>query len=327
MTRTGKPCYHGPTAADRKNVVRWKIYKLESAMFNDCKLICSDVDGTLLDSEHKLPARNVEAIRRVVAKEIPFVLASGRIAGSLEHLQREAGFRGPLICLNGAYIIDGQTLIFERTLPPDVARTLVPFARSEGMQVFLYKGTRWFVDEIDEWVAYERRVSTVEGECRSFEELLASWERSGEGFHKLLFMSENPHTVEHCMRLLTDRFSDMLTIYQSSPRYIEILAKDMDKGVGVEKLAEYLGIGLNQVLAIGDFYNDIPMLKAAGRGIAMGNAPEPVREVADYSTDTNDEAGLASALEREILGTEGDLDARRWPQRPYNDPHTRGGNR
>ncbi len=273
-------------------------------MFNDCKLICSDVDGTLLDSEHRIPSRNRAAIRQVVRQGIPFTLTSGRIKGALTCLQEQIGITGPLICLNGAYIVNGQDVVFERTVVPAVARDILPVIRREGLQAFLYQGEHWYADVEDDWSAYERRVSTVPGIIGSFDRLLPRWEDAGLGFHKMLCMSKDHQSVVKCERLLKELFSDTLTIYLSSPQYIEILAKGVDKGVAIEKLASYLGVGIDRVMAIGDYYNDIPMLDTAGMGVVMGNAPVPVREHADVLTASNDEAGLALAIERELLGLE-----------------------
>lgn len=271
-------------------------------MFNDCKLICSDVDGTLLNSEHKIPSRNSEAIRQAVQRGVSFALTSGRIKGALTCLQEELGIGGPLICLNGAYIVDGDDIVFEQTISTEVARAIVPVARQEGLQVFLYKGDHWYADVADDWSDYEHRVSTVLGIIEPFDQLLMRWEAKDEGFHKMLCMSNDRQAVVRCERLLKERFSDTLTIYLSSPHYIEILAKGIDKGVAVKKLASYLGVGVEQVMVVGDFYNDIPMLETAGMSVVMANAPLPIQEYADLITASNDEAGLGMAIEREILG-------------------------
>lgn len=271
-------------------------------MFNDCKLICSDVDGTLLDSCHRLPTRNRDAIRRVVQQGIPFALTSGRIKGALTCLQREIGIKGPLACLNGAYIVDSEHLVFEQTVQADVAHAILPIVAQEGLQVFLYQGEHWYADAQDDWTAYEQRVSTVPGIIEPFDRLLPRWEDAGAGFHKMLCMSDDHQAVIRCEKLLKELFSDTLTIYLSSPQYIEILAKGIDKGVAISKLASYFGIETRQVMAVGDYYNDIPMLDMAGMGVVMANAPEQVREHADLVTASNDEGGLGMALEREVLG-------------------------
>lgn len=280
-----------------------KIFQARGlSMFNDCKLICSDVDGTLLDSNHRIPLRNRDAIRRVVQQGIPFALTSGRIKGALTCLQREIGIDGPLACLNGAYIIDGEHLVFEQTVNADMAHAILPIVKQEGLQVFLYRGEHWYADVEDDWTAYEQRVSTVPGIIEPFDRLLPRWEDAGAGFHKMLCMSDNHQAVIRCERLLKELFSDTLTIYLSSPQYIEILAKGIDKGVAISKLALYLGIKTSQVMAVGDYYNDIPMLDAAGMGVVMANAPEQVRKHADLVTGSNDEGGLGMALEQEIPG-------------------------
>lgn len=271
-------------------------------MFNDCKLICSDVDGTLLDSCHRLPTRNRDAIRRVVQQGIPFALTSGRIKGALTCLQREIGIKGPLACLNGAYIVDSEHLVFEQTVQADVAHAILPIVAQEGLQAFLYQGEHWYADAQDDWTAYEQRVSTVPGIIEPFDRLLPRWEDAGAGFHKMLCMSDDHQAVIRCEKVLRELFSDTLTIYLSSPQYIEILAKGIDKGVAISKLASYFGIKTRQVMAAGDYYNDIPMLDMAGMGVVMANAPEQVREHADLVTASNDEGGLGMALEREVLG-------------------------
>lgn len=270
-------------------------------MFTDCKLICSDVDGTLLDSNHRIPQYNIEMIRQVVEQGIPFALTSGRIKGALTFLQRELGITGPLICQNGAYITDGDTLVFERTVETDIARIIYPIIQKEGLQMFIFKGEHWYANEQDSWAEKEYKVSTVPGIIGPFNGLLDQWKEQGEGFHKLLCMSDDPQAVIRTERLLKEMFSDRLTIYLSSPRYIEILAKGIDKGTGITKLASYLGIDVGQVMAIGDYYNDIPMLDLAGKSVVLSNAPMEVQGHADLTVPSNDEAGLGIAIEREVL--------------------------
>ena len=115
--------------------------------------------------------------------------------------------------------------------------------------------------------------------------------------HKLLLSAKPDHIQEHIAEL-QDVFKDELSIYLSAPFYIEVVPKGIDKGASIAKLAQLHGVDASQIIAFGDERNDLTMLEYVGHGVAMGNAIDEVKAIANEVTDTNDEDGIAKTLER-----------------------------
>ena len=111
-------------------------------------------------------------------------------------------------------------------------------------------------------------------------------------------LAGDPDRMKEVERIMKEKFADRLNIFRSDPYYLEVLPKFVDKGVAVEKLMKHLDIKKAKVICVGDSYNDLPMLRCAGLGVAMGNAQEEVREASDYVTASNDEDGVAKLVEK-----------------------------
>lgn len=146
-------------------------------------------------------------------------------------------------------------------------------------------------------MAFETAISKTAGKVVPFDKLPEHCTNNGELPYKMLCVSEDPLVVQEMEILLREKFSSLLNIYLSGPRYLEISAKDVDKGHALEAICEAYGYDTSQAMAIGDYFNDLGMLKVAGYSVAMGNAPDEIKRHAHAVTDTNDEDGLAKAIE------------------------------
>ena len=113
-----------------------------------------------------------------------------------------------------------------------------------------------------------------------------------------LLLSGAPDKMKEVEKTLKERFGDKLNVFRSDPFYVEILPKFVDKSVAVDKLMKFLEINREKVICVGDSFNDLPMLRYAGKGVAMGNAQKEVKETADYVTATNDEDGIVEIIEK-----------------------------
>ena len=111
-------------------------------------------------------------------------------------------------------------------------------------------------------------------------------------------LSGEPERMQEVVKVMQDRFGSRLNVFRSDPYYVEILPKFVDKGVAVDKLIKHLDVKKDKVICVGDSYNDLPMLRLAGFGVAMGNAQDEVKEAADYVTESNDENGVARVIEK-----------------------------
>jgi len=263
----------------------------------DCKLICTDIDGTLLDTNHQITAENKRVIAKAYQKGITIALVSGRKASSLVVLQKELGIHGPLGCYSGALVVDEGKILASHPISWEDIERVLSFVHGRGLESFIYTDRRWYVHKENPWMAFETSVSKTEGKVVPFDELPEHCTSNGELPYKMLCMHEDPLVVQNMEILLREKFSSVLNIYLSGPRYLEISAKDVDKGHALEAICEAYGYETSQAMAIGDYFNDLGMLKVAGYSVAMANAPDEVKRHAHAITATNDEDGLAKAIE------------------------------
>lgn len=263
----------------------------------ECKLICTDIDGTLLDTNHQISAENKRVIAKAYQKGITIALVSGRKASSLKILQKELGIHGPLGCYSGALVVDEEKILASHPISWDAAEQVLAFVADKGLESFIYTDRRWYVHKENPWMAFETSVSKTEGRVVPFDELPDHCASNGELPYKILCMHEEPEVVRTVEILLKEKFSSLFNIYLSGPRYLEISAKDVDKGHALEAICEAYGYSTSQAMAIGDYFNDLGMLKAAGYSVAMGNAPAEIKRHAHAVTASNSEDGLAKAIE------------------------------
>lgn len=266
-------------------------------MKHPVKLIAIDLDGTLLDSNHQLPARNREAIQRAVDAGIHVVIATGRPRWSGYSFAQELNLQTPGVYLQGLNIHapDG-TLLHERLMEPETARRVLEYALANGLSVMAYNRER----------VITRESNILTAQMQKYGETVPHFEPdmlSVPGRHpisKFVFV-DDPARAEEIRRGLIGVVRESASVFLSQPNLIEVLPPGASKGGGLKMVLDDMGILAANVLAIGDGENDIEMIELAGIGVAMGNATPHLKAVADYITGTNDEAGVAQAIERFAL--------------------------
>lgn len=261
-----------------------------------CKIIFSDIDGTLLKSDHTVSTRTKDALRRLNAKGIPVILVSGRMPSAIRLIQEEAGLRSPYISYSGALISDenGETLgSFGLTKPAaaKIKRHILRFY--PDIECSAYSEDRWITDDdTTPVINSERAIIKRDPEKGDLENLL----KDSATVHKLLCIGD-AERLDIMKSELTPLFPEC-RIYKSQPRYLEIMEKSACKSAAAALLCRKMNIGREEVLALGDNYNDTDLLEFAGTGVAMGNAPAGVRSFADMTADTNDNDGWSKAVEK-----------------------------
>lgn len=258
------------------------------------KLVALDLDGTLLNNELKITDRAANAIREAEKKGVKVTICTGRMFASAFQFAEELGINVPLITYNGALVknsIDKEVL-YERYLPLEEAKYVIELCRQYDCQINLYLDDKLYVEKAEEWAKrYAKRVKVPLYEVDDLLELLTIPPL------KILAMSEK-NVLEKIRNELSGRG---LYITKSQPHFLEILNNEATKGKGLNAVGQILGIDRNEILAIGDNENDIEMFKYAGFAVAMENADEFVKNYADYVTKSNDDDGVALAIEKLIL--------------------------
>jgi len=267
------------------------------------RLLVTDVDGTLLDRRHQLPAENVAAIRALKGSGILFTLATGRIELAVRPFVEALGLKTPLILYNGARVVDPTTgeCLWQAHLPPDSVETALGILRELPVDVNLYSEGRLYVEAVTPRVQDHLNKDKVA--AREVGDLLAFFRNGCPGpVTKLLIIGEEP-AFEAFARELERRLGDPMPVHlvSSDPIYLEMLPAGASKGEGLRWLCRLLGVPLEQVVAVGDAPNDIDMIEAAGLGVAVANAHPDVLAAADYVAPACDEGAVAHVIRRFFL--------------------------
>lgn len=271
------------------------------------KLIALDLDGTLLDSEKKVSRRNLEALERARRMGVLVVPVTGRPAQGLPRAVLDLPDLRYAVTSNGATIRDLQEdrfLLEKHLTPADCLEVLEACADFDMIREVFREGVG-YLTRADRDILLDRYEGTpmmeyVLGTRRvlpgSVEDFLREDDRPVE---ELFFLTDSPERKEELRRRLSALPG--ISFADPFPKDLEVMAGGIDKGAAFLYLLEHLGIHPGETLAIGDGGSDLPLLKAAGIGVAMGNALPFVQAEADWVTASCDEDGVAVALERFLL--------------------------
>ena len=263
------------------------------------KLFVSDLDGTMLPSGDIVSSENIAAVQCAVRAGVTVTIATGRMFEAALPVAEALGVDVPIIAYNGALIKSPSGRIYEEhAIDPMLARDIITFAQARGWYIQSYSGgvLRYAV-ACEESRFYEDS-QKITGKAVGRDGMLAYV----TGNCKLLLVTEGRAVSEARAQILMDAFGAHIGVTRSADRLVEIVVKGVSKASALTALAAKLGITADETMAIGDAYNDLPMLKAAGKSVAMGNAFPEVKEEADYETLSCTENGLAAAIYTYVLG-------------------------
>lgn len=266
------------------------------------RLIALDLDGTLLGTDKQLSEENAEALERAAKQGIEIVPATGRFYRGMPQVIRDLPFVHYVISVNGAQVYDvlsGRT-VCSSEIPWERAVEVMEKLDSIDVIYDCYQdGWGWMTQEMyDKAEQYAANIHSLKmiRELRTpVPELKALLKERGRGVQKIQIFFRDMQLRKEALDALPKEFSD-LVVTTSIVNNIEINSREATKGVALEKLASYLDIPVLQTAAFGDDTNDITMLKAAGLGVAMGNAYDEVKKAADYVTDDCNSSGVAKAI-------------------------------
>ncbi|HEY9048028.1 MAG TPA: HAD family hydrolase [Ohtaekwangia sp.] len=273
------------------------------------RAVCTDIDGTLLDSRRELSPRTIQAIQ-LIREEIPVILASSRMPSAMRHLQRELGILDhPLICFNGGYVIryrpghEIPEVLDSVTIPVSVCEYILKAVEGKSIHVSLYHEDNWYAQQEDQWTAREAKVTKVQPVITDFTSVLEKWESMSAGAHKVMCMGEEQQ-LNILEATLNATQAASIHVYRSKSTYIEIAPRAISKASAlIDVLKVYYTLDIAQAMAFGDNYNDIEMLQHAGYGVAVANARDEVKAVARYTTAKNTEDGVAQMLEQHVIAS------------------------
>ncbi|WP_099203103.1 Cof-type HAD-IIB family hydrolase [Miniphocaeibacter massiliensis] len=266
------------------------------------KLLALDLDGTTLNSKHTVDEDTAKSIQKIISKGIKVTIISGREPKSIVKVAEKIGLEGLVGSMNGAIITtsDGVDHIMNLCLPRKYVEFSVRLALDMGYfpMVFVennsYIASRksQFSKVMDKFSDYPAK------EVGNLDKYLSE-NNLYHKVNKVVIAAENEELVEYKKEF--ENATDACKLYFSLPFVIEVSRKDTSKGKALEYIANSYGIDKDEIIAVGDGENDISMLGYSGKGIAMKNAMDNVKEVADELTDSNDKKGVVKVIEKYFL--------------------------
>ncbi|MFC5470036.1 Cof-type HAD-IIB family hydrolase [Cohnella suwonensis] len=259
------------------------------------RMIALDVDGTLLNDHHELTPRVREAVREAAKRGAEIVLCTGRGSTSALPVLRELGLKGTMITHNGASVVDSESraILFDTAIPHDLASVYVNYCRERGIHFDMNTAFDLYVEALGEEAGTMYRNLKAQPINRDKEEAFP------EGLVKLSIYA--PKEVMDGVEAEWGKWKQELQFVRSGDNFIDVQSHDATKGKALERLAAMRGISRASILALGNYYNDLGMIDFAGTGVAMDNSPSEVKERADAVTLSNNEDGVAVALEEYVL--------------------------
>ena len=265
------------------------------------KLLVLDLDGTLTNSEKKITPETKEQLQRMQEAGHIVALATGRPVPGVMPVARELElekYGGYVIACNGGLLIDCRTgeHLYEKTLPKNLVAEMFDYAEQLGVGIYTYTEQGIVAgSEHDLYMEYASAINHLE----IFHPKNPMEMVTGPVFKWMVTVPEE--IAVEVQEKFYERLGDRFTALRSEPFFIELLPCGVDKAEGIALLLERLGMSREDVIACGDGFNDIAMVKYAGLGVAMENAQDAVRKAADVVTLSNDDDGVARVIEKYIL--------------------------
>lgn len=256
------------------------------------KLVATDIDGTILIPEGEFTQGVKDCIAKLSDKGIKVVLVTGRMNAAAKRIACDLGLNTPVVSYQGGLVVNGDEILYERYLTKNQTERILEWSKKENIHINLY----------NEDILYsEKDCYEVQRYCNNLHTEFTI--KSFDGIDKLKINKllaidyNNPERISRLEKELPKLFPD-LYIVKSTPYFLEFSNKEASKSCAVRFLQDYWDLKQDEILTIGDQNNDIELLKAGGIKVAMGNATEELKAIADYITDSVFEDGFVTAIEK-----------------------------
>lgn len=262
------------------------------------RLVGFDIDGTLVGRDLEISDRVRKGIARMQAAAVRGCIVTGRMYRSALPFARTLRFDAPVICYQGAWVVDpgNDAPLREVLLSPSLVKDLIMRTKRDRMHLQLYKNDRYYCESDNRFAELYATVSSVPPIV--VPSLVDEF--AGQGATKGVVIADPAEAAAYAT-ILEAAFRGRAYVTRSYPEFVEVLDMRVDKGAALRFVAERLGVPIEETAAIGDAWNDAPLLRAAGFGIAMGSAPDELRACADAVVGDVSEDGVAQAIDEYIL--------------------------
>lgn len=261
-------------------------------------MLVLDIDGTIFRKDYTASERVKTKLKQLVDNGIKVVLATGRMYAATKFIAKELGLSTPVVTYQGGLVRDflnDDKILFEKTMDETLAREVITELKKRNIFFNLYINDILMVEEDSElirnYVDARNIAYKVVGNCD---------EMDLKGLNKLLAIDPDTRLIEELQKEMAGKFKDKLYVIRSTPTFCEFSSPEATKGNAVRFLANMWNIKKEEIMACGDQDNDIEMLLAAGIKVAMGNATDELKKIADFVTETVDNDGVVVAIEKFI---------------------------
>lgn len=281
-------------------------YKVKSGLMtieinpSDYKLIAFDLDGTLIHNRSPISSFTKQVLERLRAKGYQYTIATGRILSGVKEYADELTINIPLVMSNGGILQTRQgELITQTCLPLDALQTTMKLCQENNSDLALYIRDQIYVEKLNE------NMQTIYGCNQDDLYEIGPWETISEKFPDVnkcvIIDSDDEQNLIDLQPKLDQSLNGSAVTLRTSPILLEVQPNDITKAIGLQNLADHLGINIQEIIAFGDYDNDAEMLKAVGLGIAVGEATPACLANADLLVASAEEDGPAHFLEDHFL--------------------------
>ena len=262
------------------------------------KLCTIDLDGTLFDKNKNISNENIEAIKKSKENGCKIVICTGRPISGVKPVIEKLDLLSNedyVVCYNGSKIINVGTneVIFSKLIDGKTVKEIYHIARSMNLYYHAFRDNEELITfKHNPYTDVEARINNIEDHLIDFETI-----NDDEKFLKCMIVDEKEN-LDEAMNTIPKELYDKYSIVRSAGIFLEFLNKETNKGLALVALAKYLNIDISETMAIGDAGNDLDMIKFAGIGVAMENGYDYVKKAANYITASNEESGVAKALNK-----------------------------
>ena len=262
------------------------------------KVLVLDIDGTLTNSKKEITPDTKQALIKLMESGIKVVLASGRPVAGIQPIAEQLELKkygGYILAFNGARIIEcnTDTVIHDQTLPINIIPKLYDLSKEYNVNILSYDKDA-IISEIpdDKYLEIEARINKMPiRKVDLFKQYI------DYPVNKCLITGDGEYLAE-VEKNIKDRLEGEITVYRSEAFFLECVPLNIDKATTLDDLLRYLGYTKEEMIACGDGYNDISMIEYAGLGVAMANAKDEVKKVADFITLSNDDEGITHVINK-----------------------------
>lgn len=265
------------------------------------KLIAIDMDGTLLREDKSVSERTKNAIKLAKEKGVYVVIATGRPIDGVSRYLEELDMLGEndyVLSYNGGLVLKTKSreVVSKTVLTGADLHYLHNLSKELGVNIHAFSEVHGLITpKNSKYTEVEANINGIKIAINDYSDI--------EDDHSIIkvMMIDEPEVLQKAIDNLPKEVYEKYTVVRSAPFFLEFLNKKVNKGTGVELLAKHLNIKQEEIMTFGDAGNDLDMIVYAGMGVAMANAFDEVKEAANYITDSNENDGVAKAIEKFVL--------------------------